>query len=369
MTLRVLMVTAAYLPSVGGIETHVHEVSRRLVRAGLGVTVLATDPTGHLPGHERLDGIEVRRVRAFPANRDWRFAPGLDEVIGSQAWDLVHCQGYHTFVAPMAMFAARRRGIPYLTTLHSGGPVSGLRLRVRGMQLLALRPLLMSARVVVAVSDFERALFAHRLHLSVTRFRVIPNGAELPVPDPQPLASPRSGPRIVSVGRLVPYKGHQRAIEAMPAVLARCPGATLQVVGAGPYEEELKRKVHLLGLDASVSFDSIPGSDRQAMANAMGWADVVVLLSEYESQGIAAFEALSLGRRLVVSDTSAFSELGRAGRARAIPLNATPRETADAILAEALAGPQTKSAPTWTWDDCSSALAGVYCSMTESAAS
>lgn len=353
------MVAPAYLPSVGGVETHVHEVSRRLSRTGLHVTVLTTDPTGELPASEAGDGgVRIRRVRAFPEERDWRFAPGLDHVIGDGVWDLVHVQGYHTLVAPIAMLAARRRRIPYLITLHSGGPVSGLRLRLRGVQLALLRPLLRSARAVVAVSTFERDLFARRMRLSRRRFRVIPNGAELPSPSPN--GGRPSGTSIVSVGRLVEYKGHQRAIEAMPSILERCPDATLQVVGSGPYEGELRRRIDALGLNASVSIAAIPGPDRQQMADVVGRADVVVLLSEYESQGIAAFEALSLGRPLVVSDTSALSELGRDGRARLVALDATPALTAEAILAQAQEGPTAQPSPGWTWNDCSAALLELY---------
>ena len=45
-TLRVGMVTARALPFMGGIETHVHEVSWRLAALGVDVTVLTTDTTG-----------------------------------------------------------------------------------------------------------------------------------------------------------------------------------------------------------------------------------------------------------------------------------------------------------------------------------
>jgi glycosyltransferase involved in cell wall biosynthesis len=125
----------------------------------------------------------------------------------------------------------------------------------------------------------------------------------------------------------------------------------------------LRRLIEALGLAGSVSITSIPGSDRQAMANTLAAADVVVLLSAYESQGIAAFEALSLGRRLVVSDTSALSQLGRDGLARLTPLDATPEVTAEAILAEAQAGPASGNRPRWTWDDCAEALLGLYRSL------
>ena len=58
------MVTASALPRMGGIETHVHEVSTRLGAAGVDVTVLTTDPSGELPA-----GGEPSRVPRPPVAR------------------------------------------------------------------------------------------------------------------------------------------------------------------------------------------------------------------------------------------------------------------------------------------------------------
>src|SRR3954453_11943795 len=75
--LRVLMVSFRYLPFMGGVELHVDQVARRLAARGVDITVLTTDPTGTLPTEEHLDGVHVRRVRAWPANRDYYFAPRI----------------------------------------------------------------------------------------------------------------------------------------------------------------------------------------------------------------------------------------------------------------------------------------------------
>src|SRR5579864_2788345 len=94
--LRVLMVVARYFPyPQGGLMTHVYQVARRLVDMGVEVTLLTTDVSGRLPVLEESEGIIIRRVRAWPTNKDYYFAPGVYRVIASRQWDLVHCQGYH----------------------------------------------------------------------------------------------------------------------------------------------------------------------------------------------------------------------------------------------------------------------------------
>ena len=66
---RVLMVTPRYLPEMGGVERHVHEVATRLHDRGTAVRVLTTDRTGTLPASGKDDGVDVRRVRARPSGR------------------------------------------------------------------------------------------------------------------------------------------------------------------------------------------------------------------------------------------------------------------------------------------------------------
>lgn len=152
--LRILMVTPRYLPYMGGVENHVYQVARRLVQAGVDITVLTTDPSQQLPMVEQMEGINVRRIAAYPARRDYHFAPALSGLIRRGAWDLVHVQSYHTLVAPLAMWAAWRAGLPYVVTFHGGGHSSALRNRMRGAQQTLLRPLLARAEKLIAVANF-----------------------------------------------------------------------------------------------------------------------------------------------------------------------------------------------------------------------
>src|SRR5207302_6113728 len=117
--------------------------------------------SGRLPAAEESEGMRILRVRAWPI-KDYRFAPGIYRVITHGSWDLVHCQGYHTLVAPLAMLAAWRANIPYILTFHSGGHSSRLRNSLRGLQWMMLHPLLSRAEKLIAVSEFEANFFRER---------------------------------------------------------------------------------------------------------------------------------------------------------------------------------------------------------------
>jgi glycosyltransferase involved in cell wall biosynthesis len=275
-------------------------------------------------------------------------------------WDLVHCQGYHTLVPPLAMLGALEAKRPYVLTFHSGGHASAVRSRLRRPQRLVLRPLLARASRLVAVSPFEAEMFQRELCLGPQRFATIPNGASLPIPDPVRLAEAGREPLILSVGRLERYKGHQRVVAALPYVLERIPEAKLRIAGAGPYESHLRRQVAALRLNDHVEIAPLDPRDRTAMANLLVRARLVVLLSDYEANPVAVMEALGLSRPVLVTDTSGLRDLAKLGLVRAIALNSPPTIVAAAIVAEMLTPTRATTMALPTWDGCARALLDVY---------
>lgn len=225
--LRVLIAVARFHPYVGGLETHIYEVGRRLARSDIDVTILTTDLSGRLPKVEEWEGMHIRRVPAWPANRDYYFSPEIYGVIAGGKWDIVHCQGYHNLVPSLAMLAAWRANIPFVLSFHSGGDVTRLRKALRWLQWTMLRPLMLQAQKLIAVSEFEASFFREKLRLPDERIVIIPNGAahlpEVPESGAAATIEVNDSPLIVSIGRLERYKGHQRMISALPKVLEQIP--------------------------------------------------------------------------------------------------------------------------------------------------
>src|SRR5258708_30566580 len=143
--MRILMVAARCSPFMGGIETHIPEVGPRLVARGHAVDVLTTDPSGELPIDEEVRGMRVRRVPAWPRERDFYVAPGIYAAIRRGAWDLIHFQGYNTFVVPIGLLAVVRGDLPFVLTFHSGGHSSRLRDALPSTQQHFLRALVVRA--------------------------------------------------------------------------------------------------------------------------------------------------------------------------------------------------------------------------------
>lgn len=220
------------------------------------MTVLTADPTGRNPAEEDVGDMHVSRVRAWPKRRDWYFAPAIYSRVVQDDWDVIHVQGYHTLVTPLAMMAAIRRRCPFVVTFHSGGHSSRLRQAMRRFQHSLLAPLMSRADQLIAVSQFEADFFSDRMRLPRKRFSVIPNGAHAALTSRR---VPREKSRLViSIGRLERYKGHHRVIAAFPDLLRQVPDARLLVLGEGPYEPQLRSLVQKIALDDHVTIGSIP---------------------------------------------------------------------------------------------------------------
>jgi len=360
--LMVLMVTPRYFPYMGGLETHVHEAGRRLVESGVDLTLLTTAPHTYptpLPKEEVSEGMRIIRVRAWPPGRDYYIAPEIYSITRRGKWDLVHCQGCHTFVPPLAMLAARKAKIPYVVTFHTGGNSSRFRNGIRGIQWKLLRPLFANASKLIGVSRFEADYFRDLLGLPANLFSVILPPSTLPSLTHLP-SGISAKPLIVTAGRLERYKGHQRLITALPKIREQLPDAQLLILGAGPYEATLRELVRKVGVSEHVEIRAVPGSDRQAMAEILSQAALVALMSEYESHPAVVEEALALRRPVLVANTSGMRELAEQKLVRSVSLNSTPEEIAAAALRqiEEPLIPAQDALP--TWEDCARKLLIIY---------
>ncbi|MFF3321907.1 glycosyltransferase family 4 protein [Streptomyces sp. NPDC002889] len=115
-------------------------------------------------------------------------------------------------------------------------------------------------------------------------------------------------PVVVCVSRLVPRKGQDTLILAMPAILARVPDAVLLIVGGGPYEKDLRSLAARTGVAESVHFTgAVPWADLPAH---YGAGDVFAMPCrtrrgglDVEGLGIVYLEASATGLPVVAGDS------------------------------------------------------------------
>ena len=351
----VLTVTPWFGSSIGGVETHVSEVTARH-RDHLQVRIAAGDASHTLPQSDTVRDVDVDYAPAWPRSTDIGFAPKLVGIIRGISPRLVHVQGAHTMVAPIAMLTALVSHIPYVVTFHSGGHSKSWRGHIRSLQWRVLRPLLRRADALVAVSEFEKQQFMTALRVESECIDVIPNGIDVETV-PRRVGA-RHGPlRVLTIGRLELYKGHHRVIAAWGEIARVWPGSKLTVVGVGPADAELRRQAADVAAD-SIAFESFSRDERSSYFELVRSADVVVVLSEYESQGLVVLEALACGADVVVQNTSALAEYVDRGLAVGVPADASIAPIVDAVRYAVTRPSPDFTAP--TWDECADRLLSLY---------
>jgi len=138
-----------------------------------------------------------------------------------------------------------------------------------------------------------------------------------------------AGPHLVAAGRICRQKGFDVAIDAMPAVLQRFPGAQLVILGEGPLEGELKEQARNLGVQEKVIFLGFQANPWLYLKH----ADAFILPSRYEGLPNVLLEALALGTPVVVSDCpGGIREIREIVGSMAVVPPENPRALGEAII-------------------------------------
>jgi phosphatidylinositol alpha-mannosyltransferase len=310
--MRIVQVCPFSWDAVGGVQSHVRQLSAELRSRGHDVLVLAP---GDVPGW-RDDGTcivgrtfevhtngSVARLACSPSALET-----LARMIHAFEPDVVHV--HEPFAVALGFKAVWSSPVPVVATFHSyfAGSTSAGRL------YSALSPLLrptwrqIDRRVAVSVA----AKWSVTSRLGPGAIEIIPNGVDVErFARATPASGLPDGRRLLFVGRLEPRKGLPIAIDAFAQLADRHPELHLLVVGDGPERNApdrlppaLRARVHLLG---SVSDDVLPSIYRAA--------DIFVAPARgAESFGIVLAEAMAAGVPVVASRIAGYRDVARAGR-------------------------------------------------------
>jgi glycosyltransferase involved in cell wall biosynthesis len=228
---------------------------------------------------------------------DWRWAFRFRNLLKDEQVDLIHAHEFDANVQGTAV--ANYLGIPLVATVH-GKHYFWEKLRRR----LAYRWVSRRATMVAVSEDLKRFI-VENVGIASNRITVLYNGVDVPpTPAPADIEACRSEmnlpetDRVVGVvGNLYPVKGHQYLIDAIPAVLEKCPDTSFVFAGRGQLESELKHQVNRLGLSKRVHFLGL----RQDIPRILALLDVFVLPSLSEGLSMAILEAMMAEKPVIAT--------------------------------------------------------------------
>ncbi|MBI2374138.1 MAG: glycosyltransferase [Deltaproteobacteria bacterium] len=252
--------------------------------------------------------------------------------------DLIHTSLFEADV--LGGLLGSRLGVPVVTTLCTvGGDVSQLQdnpntnlAKHRAMTELWGLSLRSHDRAFIAISEAVADAAVENFRVDRRRVEVVYRAAPPRMPGGPRRSRSELGlegdPALLTVGRLVPEKGHRYLIEAMHEIASARPRAALNLVGKGWLEPELLALVERLGLSSRVRFLGY----RSDVSELMQAADFFVFPSLWEGLGVALVEAMSLGCVCIATNVGAMPEIIEHGRSGLLVPPRDPKALAEAVV-------------------------------------
>lgn len=305
--MKIAQVCHRYSPYMGGVETHVEEISKRLVRKGFEVEVLTTDRSGKLASKCILNGVKVKRFKCWAPNETYYFSERFRRYLlrNSHSYDFVHAHSYHALPALYAAQAKSTNRLVFTPHYHGAGSTFFTNLLHIPYKFLG-RKIFEKADKIICVSNYEKNLVMDNFRVEEEKILVLPNGLNLE--EFKDLENARARKRkdgkiVLYVGRLEKYKGIQYMIKALSKL---DDDAILEIVGVGSYKNALIRLTNRLGVRNRVKF--YQNLRRKQLLQKYADADVFVMLSKREAYGISVADALASGTPCIVTNASALTE-------------------------------------------------------------
>lgn len=311
--MRVLHVGKFFPPFAGGMENFLGDLLPALARQGVDVTALVHRSPGEPVAHAcRFDESRVYRASCYGsilyAPVSPRFPFLFNKILKRVKPDIIHLHVPNTS-AFWVMLLAKASKVPWVVHWHSDVVSSAIDRRL-AIAYSVYRPveqrLLARARTIITTS--QRYLDSSSpLNRWREKCKVIPLGL-----DPERLLPPERLPlqwaetfwgntsvfRVLAIGRLSYYKGHDLLIRAV----AETDGMRVVIVGEGDRRLELERLIRELRLQDKVVLSGLlPEAELQALL-VSSHCICLPSIERTEAFGLVLLEAMRYGKPVIASD-------------------------------------------------------------------
>jgi glycosyltransferase involved in cell wall biosynthesis len=256
--------------------------------------------------------------------------PALLKVLRQKKADVLHMHGYGA--TTFGRLCAWQMGIPAILHEHANHGDTPW------FQKVADRLLAPHTDLAIAVSASTAEFTTRARLMPEERTKVVYLGAPLDefarVRSAAEVAEARASlgiaPDTVAVGtvtRLMPAKGNEYLVAAVPAIVKRHPRACVFIVGEGELHGALEAQAQALGLGDRLVFS---GFQRDVGA-ALSALDVLVFPSLWEGTPLTVFEALAMGKPIVATDADGLMDVLTDGQDALVVPRRDPAALAQAV--------------------------------------
>jgi phosphatidyl-myo-inositol dimannoside synthase len=315
--MRILIATYEFPPDPGGIQNVAHRLAHYFTQLEHEVLVLASpqpddaqfDAQQMFTTKRLLGTLEQANSKLDTFQHKWQLIQLVRQEITTFNPDVILCPKWDPMGYLIAFMTLFGRSRPYFvighgTDLHHLSSSGLARLGKQILRYFAFH----RAKQVFTVSRYT-ATRAKELNLPESKVRVIRNGIEekeiLPL-DPNQTSEPIDSPRILTVCRLVPRKGCDTVIRALPHLVEDYPNLKYQIIGSGPESQKLKDLTAQLNMETYVDF--LGRVDEQTKDEVYQNSHLFVMPArqfddDYEGFGIVYLEAMARGLPVIGAST------------------------------------------------------------------
>ncbi len=297
---KILIPAFDFKPALGGVAHYVHEVLHTLKNLqNYDVRVIAREQF-QAPEYDAQSPFPIFRIKTSPlataALPQWSQA--LRQQIIEWRPDHILCPLWYpdAVSTELALFALGEK-IPYSIVVHGMEVLPApwkLKDQVRKFLLKPYyKKVFKNCQHVFTVSHFTKNLVEQHTTAESQKIHVIPNGVNV---DTYKKTTPsvellntldNPSPLLLSVTRLLPYKGIDQVLKALPEVIKHHPRLKYVVVGRGTDEARLKKMANDLGIADHVQFMGAISADK--IIELYNSAHLHVLLSRQEGRDVEGF--------------------------------------------------------------------------------
>lgn len=317
---RILIFAAYFLPSVGGYENNIYEISRRLVPRGYEIDIVTCNTERALT-YEELDGIHIYRLPCWNAlNSTYPIPkPCLTSLrillkLLRKKYDIINTHTRFFLSSFLGLILAKVKRTPLVHREH------GARHSVVSSKVIDLLSqaydhtigtlIVKSAKINIGVSEASCGFLEH---LGARNRQLIYNGIDTSIFRKrgtnyrQKLGISNNTILITFVGRLIYAKGVQDLLQAFPRIKEVVPDTKLLIVGDGYYRAHLEKPAAQNGCSRDTLFLGQKSQDE--VIDILSATDIFVSPSYSEGFSISVAEAASIGLPIVATDVGNNGEI------------------------------------------------------------
>jgi 1,4-alpha-glucan branching enzyme len=288
---------------IGGLGTHGYNLSEYLYKK-MNLDVITPTQSSKI-NRDYITYLNIRREKLFFKGDTQSYINNLNmsafqqaEQIITKSKSMMILHSHDFFFASALVSLKKKYNLPIITTIHLPQSIINVQM-FRELERLAIN----SSDIIICVSNFVSEEIQKQYQINPHKIRIIHNG----LPPKERNQKLDRNFFLLFVGRLVIEKGLLVLLESMRHILKHHPNLRLVIVGDGPLEYVLRKRIRQYGIHHRVKL--LGFISRNELEDYYEKAFALICPSLYEPFGLTILEAMRSNLPVIASNVGGIKEI------------------------------------------------------------